>query len=273
MWIRVRFDIGWLDLWLGRLGCLVPGRRNLLESSVASHWANPNEMLPVLSVRSGFDLLLTALDLPNGSEILLTALTVADMPTIVGKHGLVAVPVDLEPNGFRPDLDALRQAITANSRVIVVAHLFGDRVPMELILQIAREHNLIVVEDCAQSFSGLQNQYHPDSDLAMFSFGPIKTSTALQGGILRVGDSQTIERMTALQNDYPVQSSLKFAFRLARYALLTIVSTRIVFGCLVRICNILNVDYDSLLNRSSRNFSDGDLFDSCGNDHRQVCCD
>ena len=257
----MRFDIGWSDLFAGFVGCCVPNHRAKLETAVTAHWPNRDTLIPCLSVRSGFDSLLSALALPTDSEVLLTALTVPHMPKIVREHGLVPVSVDLEPGGFRPDIAAIKVAMTAKSRVLVIAHLFGDRIPMQPILDLARQHNLIVVEDCAQSYSGMENQFHMDSDVALFSFGPIKTATALQGGLVRVKDDGLRQKIKTVQQQQTVQSRWSFAKRILKYVSLKLISTRLFFGLFVRLCRLLKIDYDQYLNRSSSNFIDGDLLD------------
>lgn len=260
MWIRLRLDIRWVDLIFG-LGSLCSARdRSALQNRAASVWAEDGEAFVCLSVRSGFDLLLQSLQLPQGSEVLLSALTVPDMKRIVEHHDLVAVPVDLVENGFSPCLQSLRQRITPATRVLVVAHLFGFRVPMEPILEIARQHNLLVVEDCAQDYRGTQYLGHPDADVAMFSFGPIKTATALGGALLRVRDSDLRQRMCDTQSHYPVQSRRAHCVRLLKYSVLKALSARLPFGVAARCCGAAGCDPDALIGRLARNFPSKDFF-------------
>lgn len=260
MWIRLRLDIRWADLMFG-LMALCSGRdRSTLENRAASLWSANGEVFVCLSVRSGFDLLLQSLELPKGSEVLLSALTVPDMKRIVEHHNLVAVPVDLVENGFSPCLESLQQRITPATRVLVVAHLFGFRVPMEPILEIAKEHNLLVVEDCAQDYRGTQYLGHPETDVAMFSFGPIKTATALGGALFRVRDPDLRQRMCRTQSDYPVQSRRAYFARLLKYSALKALSARVPFGIAARCCGAAGRDPDALIGRLARNFPSKDFF-------------
>src|SRR5436305_1973934 len=71
-------------------------------ADVETRWPSPGSALACYSVRSGFHLLLGVLDLPRGSEVLFSAVTHPDMPRIAEHHGLVAVPVDLEPATLAP---------------------------------------------------------------------------------------------------------------------------------------------------------------------------
>lgn len=126
MWVRKRLDIGWADLAFGAAGCFLPNGRPAIRHPVPSASAG-GRTLACLSVRSGFDLLLGALDLPAGGEVLMSALTIPDMVRIVERHGLVAVPVDLEPQTMAPAMGSLMRSATPKARVVVIAHLFGNR--------------------------------------------------------------------------------------------------------------------------------------------------
>ncbi len=259
MWIRLRIDIRWVDLMFGMASLCSARDRSTLHNRATNIWSDDGDAFVCLSVRSGFDLLLQSLQLPQGSEVLLSALTVPDMKRIVEHHNLVAVPVDLVEKGFSPCLRSLRERITPATRVLVVAHLFGFRVPMEPILQIAKEHNLLVVEDCAQDYRGTQYLGHPETDVAMFSFGPIKTATALGGALFRVRDADLRERMWQTQSDYPVQSRRAHLARLLKYSVLKALSARVPFGVAARCFGAAGYDPDVLIGRLARNFPSKDF--------------
>ena len=88
--------------------------------------------LACLSVRSGFDALLGALALPRGSEVLMSAVNIADMARIIEAHGLTPVPVDLDMQTLTVSMASLARAATPCTRAVLVAHLFGSRMPMPM---------------------------------------------------------------------------------------------------------------------------------------------
>ena len=101
-------------------------------------WPADGDVLICLSVRSGFDLLLGAFGLPPQSEVLISAITIPHMVRIVKEHDLVPVPLDLDLKDPAPRVDVLSpRAVTPATRVIVVAHLFGGRVSLESVLELA----------------------------------------------------------------------------------------------------------------------------------------
>src|SRR5689334_7286568 len=137
MWLRKRLDIRWSDFGGALRDCVTSGDRTRLAKNLEDFWSPPGDALACLSVRSGFDLWLASLALAAGSEVLVSAITIRDMVRIIEAHGLVAVPVDLDPDTLAIDLDSLKQAITPRSRVILVAHLFGTRQPLDDVLEVA----------------------------------------------------------------------------------------------------------------------------------------
>ena len=212
------------------------------------------DALACLSVRSGFDLWLEALQLPPGSEVLVSAITIRDMVRIIEAHNLVPVPVDLNPEDLSVDIESLQCAITPKTRAILVAHLFGTRQPMKPILDVARKHGLFVAEDCAQAFAGRHFTGDPAADVTMFSFGTIKTATALGGGLLCVRDAAGAgpDRRTA--GRYPIQSRSAFAKKIVKHALMKLMSYGPQFGALVLGMRLAGRDPDQFVASSVRGF-------------------
>ena len=94
----------------------------------------------------------------------------------------------------------------------------------------------------------------------MFSFGTIKSSTALGGAILRVRDRELLARMWAAQVMYPVQPRWPYLKRLAKYAMLKALACRPICGLFVRVCRAIGCDYDRMVNRAARGFPGDDFF-------------
>jgi dTDP-4-amino-4,6-dideoxygalactose transaminase len=261
MWVRKRLDLSWRDLLFGLVACRLPRPR-------AEPLCPPfsSQRLVCLSVRSGLDLLLEELALPRGSEVLVSALTIPDMVRIVEAHGLTAIPVDLDLRTAGPTAESLRRAISPRSRAILVAHLFGGRFPLGPVVQVARERGLFVIEDCAQAFDGryagsVGEPPNRGADASLFSFGPIKTATALGGAVVCVRDAALLGRLQARHAARPVQGRGEFARRALKYGLLKAFSSRGPYGLLVRACRAMGIDHDRLVNGSVRGFPGGDFFE------------
>ncbi len=260
MWVRKRLDFGYSDVLYGVAASCRRLDRARLVCQVKQSWPTAAGCLPCLSVRSGFDLLLQVLDLPQGSEVLMSAVTIHDMVRIVHEHGLTPVPLDVDLNTMTPLPEAVERAISPRSRAIVLAHLFGGRAPIDPIIEIARQHRLLVIEDCAQAFAGLQYQGHPLAEVSMLSFGPIKTATALGGALLHVRDAVLFQRLQDAHQAWPVQPEGQFRRRLLKYAVLKFLSARIIVRSVVGVYRAVGRDYDRMINGSVRGFPGPDFW-------------
>jgi dTDP-4-amino-4,6-dideoxygalactose transaminase len=260
MWAPKRLDIDWGDLAYACLECLRPRRSSLGGEEVARGWFERGHALACLSVRSGLDLLLAALALPQGSEVLMSAINIPDMASIIRRHGLVVVPVDVDRDTLHVSAEGIRKLLSHQTRIILIAHLFGRRADLDEIAALAERHNLLLVEDCAQTFSGRSFTAHAASDAALFSFGPIKTATALGGAVVRVKDRILAERMRALQEAYKRQPRWQYFARVFKFAALKLLTTRRLYGVFVHGIRRLGLDHDRFIHGRLRSFgSDADL--------------
>jgi perosamine synthetase len=268
MWVRKRLDIRWSDLGCALRDCVTRWDRQTLADEVEELWSHNNSAFACLSVRSGFDLWLEALALPAGSEVLVSAITIRDMVRIIEAHGLVAVPVDLNPEDLSVDIESLKRALSPKTRAVLVAHLFGTRQPLEPILKLAKEHGLFVAEDCAQAFAGRQFTGHAQADVSMFSFGSIKTATALGGAMLCVRDAQIRRRMKQLQAKFPIQTRGHFIKRVFKHGLMKLMSYGPQFGALVFAMRLTGRDPDKFVAGTARGFPGSQLLPQL---RRQPC--
>jgi perosamine synthetase len=263
MYARKRLDIGWLDLASGLWHCAAaPDRLKAQERAEAwfARGMSKGGALCSLSVRSGLDSYLEVLALPKGSEVLMSALTIPDMWKVVEQHGLVPVPVDLDVRTLAPRMESLKRAASTKTRALLVAHLFGTRVPLEPYAEIARERGWVLLEDCAQAFTGPDYKGSPLADVSMFSFGPIKTAAALAGGVLCVRDGEILAKMRVRQLAQPMQGRAAFAQRIAKYSGLKALTNPLLYAAFVKLCALSGKDHDRVIQGSVRGFAGGDFF-------------
>lgn len=214
--------------------------------------AGRTDAIACFSVRSGFELLLNALALPEGSELLVSAITHPDMVRIAERHGLRVVPVDVDEGSLAPRPDLLEAAVSQRTRAVLVAHLFGSRIDLDPVVDLARRHGLLLIEDCAQSLRGPTDSGDARADVAMFSFGSIKTCPALGGAVLYVRDPQTLARMRELHDAWPRQSRVAYLTRAFRFGGLLCLQAPTVFGLFARLGRLVGVDLEQLVNASVR---------------------
>jgi perosamine synthetase len=254
MCARQRLDLSVGDIFFGVVSCGWHWRRGRLEGEVLRLCSLEEEGLVCFSVRSGWDLWLGAQGLRAGDEVLVSAVTHPDMVRIISEHGLRAVPVDIDPETLAPRPCMLEVALTPRTRVVLVAHLFGGRMDLGGVATFVRERGLLLVEDCAQAFQGLERMGDPAADVSMYSFGTLKTSTALGGAVLRVRDREVLSRMRGIQASYPSQGRGGYLKKLLKVLGLVAVSRPGPYGLLARACRRLGSDLDALVNGVVRGF-------------------
>ncbi len=250
---RKKLDIGWMDLVAGVFFSLWPGDRRRAQRAAEEAFLPGGQCLASLSERSAFDVAIEAYNFPPGSEILISALTVKPFPEIVKDHGLVPIPIDLDMSTLGMRMEILEQAVNEKTRAIVCAQLIGSRIPLDDYLAFARKHNLVVFEDCAQAFTGDDFRGTPEADVSMFSFGPIKTASALWGGITRFKDREILARAAAIQERQPVQGRMKMLARVLKYFILRMGCYRGPYTVSNRLMRWFGVE--DWANKSIRNFT------------------
>jgi perosamine synthetase len=203
--------------------------------------------------------MLGAAGLAQGDEVLVSAVTHPDMARILEAHGLVAVPVDLDVATLAPRLDVAGRLLTPNTRAILVAHLFGGRFDTGAVVAFAKRHRLLLWEDRAQAFMGPGDTGDAMADVSMYSFGALKTGTALGGALLKVRDRALLARMRAVQARWPVQSRGAYAAAAAKFFVFSLMTRPLPYGLLAWVHRALGRDFDSLVNSSVRAFRPGRL--------------
>jgi dTDP-4-amino-4,6-dideoxygalactose transaminase len=256
---RKRIDITIRDLARGLAYCLEPNRGLQAGEQIESAWSR-RANLTCLSVRSGLDALLATLALPRGSEVILSAVNIADMARIVETHGLVAVPVDIDMRSLEVSAIQLARAVTPRTRAVLIAHLFGSRMPLQAISEFCNKNKYLLIEDAAQAYTGDAWRGETQADVSLFSFGPAKPATALGGAVMSFRDAGLCGRVRAYMARWPVQSSLHYALRLAKYLVLALFEQRQVFGMVARLCRWLGTTHEGLVSGAVRGFAGGDFY-------------
>ena len=146
---------------------------------------------------------LKALDLPAGSEIIVPSLTFWVVPEITRVAGLKPVFVDVEPETFTMSAAAVERAVTSKTSAILPTHLYGMACDMDPILDIAKRHKLVVVEDACQAHGATYKGKKCGAlgDIAAFSFYPGKNLGAYgDGGAITTNNAELADKVKLLRN-------------------------------------------------------------------------
>ncbi|WP_347922897.1 DegT/DnrJ/EryC1/StrS family aminotransferase [Pontimicrobium sp. SW4] len=138
-------------------------------------------VIPCANGTDALQIAMMGLGLKAGDEVITADFTFAATVEVIALLGLTPVLVDVEPKTFNIDIDAIKKAITPNTKAIVPVHLFGQCANMDAIMDIAKEHGLYVIEDNAQaigatytSSNGTKQKAGTIGHVASTSFFPSK---------------------------------------------------------------------------------------------------
>ncbi len=150
-----------------------------------------------IGVASGSDALilsLRALGIGPGDEVITTPFTFVATAHAIVHCGAKPVFVDIEPDTFNINPALIEPAITKNTKAIIPVHLYGHPANMDPIMEIAKTHNLYVVEDAAQAFGARYNgkQVGSIGHVGCFSFFPTKNLGCYGDGGMVVTDNPDI---------------------------------------------------------------------------------
>lgn len=159
-----------------------------------------------IGVSSGTDALLVslmALGIKPGDEVITTPLTFFATAGSVVRLGAKPVFVDVDPDSYNIDPAGIERKITEKTRAIIPVHLFGQLAQMKPIMDVARRHNLVVIEDAAQAIGASQEGVKAGNfgDCGCFSFYPTKNLGAFgDGGLVTTNKDELAQRIRALRD-------------------------------------------------------------------------
>lgn len=141
--------------------------------------------------------------LTNGDEIIVPANTYIASLLAISENGLKPVLVEPLLETYNIDIECIKESITSRTRVILPVHLYGQLAEMPKIMDLAKNHNLLVLEDCAQAHGAIINGIKAGSwgDAAGFSFYPGKNLGALgDGGAITTNNAELANLLKSLRN-------------------------------------------------------------------------
>jgi dTDP-4-amino-4,6-dideoxygalactose transaminase len=171
------------------------------EESVAAYLGVKH----AIGLASGTDALviaMRALNIGDGDEVIIPAYTFFATAGTVMSVGAKPVIVDVDPESYQIDVGKIEAAITSKTKAIIPVHLYGHPAEMNPILEIARKHNLKVIEDNAQGYGAeyLGKKTGAMGEVGCLSFFPTKNLGAYgDGGMVVTDDEALAEQMRMLR--------------------------------------------------------------------------
>lgn len=204
--IRQDIDEGIRDVMASAAFVKGPKVREFAEHLAA--WLGVKHVIPVGNGTDALQIALMSLGLSAGDEVITPSFTFVATAEAAAVLGLKPVLVDVYPDTFNIDVEALRRAITPRTKAIVPVHLFGQCADMEALMALAKEHHLYVVEDACQAIgakytfaNGETHQAGTIGHIGCTSFFPSKNLGCYgDGGAIFTNDDALADRMRAIAN-------------------------------------------------------------------------
>ncbi|WP_456867893.1 DegT/DnrJ/EryC1/StrS family aminotransferase [Galbibacter sp. BG1] len=165
-------------------------------------------VIPCANGTDALQIAMMGLNLKPGDEVITVDFTFAATVEVIALLQLTPVLVDVDPATFNIDIEAIKKAITPKTKAIVPVHLFGQCANMEAIMEIAKEHNLYVIEDDAQGIgadytfsNGVTKKSGAIGHVAATSFFPSKNLGCYgDGGAIFTNDDELAHTLRGIVN-------------------------------------------------------------------------
>ena len=172
------------------------------------NYLNVKHVIPCANGTDALQIAMMGLNLKPGDEVITVDFTFAATVEVIALLNLTPVLVDVDLDNFNIDCNKIRKAITSKTKAIVPVHLFGQAANMAEIMEIAKEHNLYVIEDNAQAIgsayqfrSGKKVKTGTVGDVGTTSFFPSKNLGCFgDGGAIFTNDDDLAHSLRGIVN-------------------------------------------------------------------------
>lgn len=175
---------------------------NVLEQKL-SDYVGVSHSITCANGTDALSIALTALNIGAGDEVISTPFTFFATGETVAMSGAKLVFADINPDTYNIDANLIEEKITDKTRAIIPVSLYGQMADMDKIMQIAKKHNLFVIEDAAQSFGAEINGKKSCSiaDISTTSFFPAKPLGCYgDGGALFTNNDELAQKILEIRN-------------------------------------------------------------------------
>lgn len=176
--------------------------------SELEEYLNVKHVIPCANGTDALQMAMMALGLKPGDEVITATFTFVATAEVIALLGLTPVLVDVDEDTFMLNPEAVKKAITPKTKAIVPVHLFGQCANMEAITEIAKEHNLYVIEDTAQAIGaeytfadGSMAKAGTIGDIGTTSFFPSKNLGCFgDGGAIFTNNDELAQKLRVIAN-------------------------------------------------------------------------
>lgn len=198
-------------------------RMEEFEHAFAGYIGTPHG-IAVSSGTAGLHLCIRTLNIGEGDEVIVPSFTFIAAANVIRYERARPVFVDIDTESLNMSPESIERAITPKTRAILVVHTFGRPAAITAILDIAKRHSLVVIEDACEAIGAEYNDNKVGTfgDAAVFGFYPNKQITTGEGGMVLTQQPELAKRIRAMRNqgrydsgDWLQHAEVGFNYRLS----------------------------------------------------------
>lgn len=177
------------------------GKYTLLDEEILEKKFDSKRIYLTTSGTTALEMACMLIDIKPGDEVIMPSFTFSSTATAVVLFGGVPVFVDIRKDTMNIDETKIEEAITDKTKAIMVVHYAGVGCDMEAIMDIAKRHNLRVIEDAAQVVNSLYHGQYLGTfgDVGCYSFHETKNYSMGEGGAVSINRDELIERAAIIR--------------------------------------------------------------------------
>ncbi len=184
-----------------RSGQIAQGKQVEIFEKRFAEVCGVGEAVAVSSGTAALHLALLASGLGPGDEVITTPFSFAATANVILLVGATPVFVDIDPYTYTINPALIENAISTRTRAIIPVHLYGHPCNMKVLVKIAREHHLVIIEDACQAHAAAIDEQPVGSfGVGCFSFYATKNITTGEGGMVTTNDSAIAERVRMMRS-------------------------------------------------------------------------
>ncbi|WEU39783.1 MAG: DegT/DnrJ/EryC1/StrS family aminotransferase [Candidatus Odinarchaeum yellowstonii] len=182
-------------------GCLAQGRWVKKFEEDFANYIGVDYAVATVNGTAALDLALKALNIGLGDEVIVSDFSFISTANSILFQNAKPVFADIEEKFFTVNPEDVLDKITRKTKAVICVHLFGQPCDLKALKEICEDHNLFLIEDCAQAHGALYNSMKVGSTgIGCFSFYATKNMTTGEGGMVTTNDRSIMERLRLLVN-------------------------------------------------------------------------
>ena len=183
-------------------GWLTQGEKVAEFEDNFAKYVRAKEAVAVFNGTVALHLTMIVAGVSHGDEVIVPSFTFISTANAVLFQGATPVFAEIDKKTFNISPEDIEKKITEKTKAIIPVHYGGQVADMDSIMDIAEEHDLIVVEDAAEAHGAKYKGEHAGTlgDMAIFSFTPIKNMTTGEGGMITTNNEEYAEKLRMLRN-------------------------------------------------------------------------